>query len=87
MTLVNVAGTFSLAIAFAVMSLTTPMNDLQMVFLGVQSSGSAPWVGSFTGSIRTVYYLSTLFLLVAIVPSVMRGKAGNSVHGRNATST
>jgi hypothetical protein len=79
-TLVNVGGTFSLAIAFTVMSLSTPMQYLQLVFLGVQSPGSHSWIGSFIGSIHSVYYLSTLFLLVAIVPSVMRGKARNSVH-------
>ena len=86
-TLVNVGGTFSLAIAFTVMSLTTPMKDLQMVFLGVLSSGSPSWIGSFVDSIRTVYYLSTLFLLVAIIPSVMRGKAGNSAHGSRSGAT
>ena len=79
-TLVNVGATFSLAIAFTVMSLTTPMKDLQSVFLGVQSSGSAPWIGDFINSIRPVYYLSTLLLLVAIIPSVMRGKASGYSH-------
>jgi hypothetical protein len=59
------------------------MKDLQMVFLGVSASGSPGWVGDFIGSIRSVYYLSTVFLLVAIVPSVMRGKARNSVQGRH----
>jgi len=83
MTLVNVGATFSLAIAFTVMALSTPMKDLQMVFLGVSASGSPGWVGDFIGSIRSVYYLSTVFLLVAIVPSVMRGKARNSVQGRH----
>ena len=79
-TLINVGGTLSLALAFAVMALTTPVKDLQLVFLGVPSSSSAPWIGSFVGSIRSVYYLSTIFLLVAIVPSVMRGKAANFKH-------
>ena len=81
-TLVNVGATFSLAIAFMVMSLTTPMKDLQMVFLGVQSSGAAPWIGDFVSSIRSVYYLSTILLLLAIVPSVMRGKANNAARGK-----
>jgi EmrB/QacA subfamily drug resistance transporter len=79
MTLVNVGGTFSLAMAFTVMSLTMPVKDLQMVFLGVQVSGTASWVGSFIGSIRSVYYLSTLFLLLAIIPSAMRGKVTHSL--------
>jgi EmrB/QacA subfamily drug resistance transporter len=82
MTLVNVGATLSLALAFTVMALVTPMKDLQMVFLGVSASSSAPWIGDFIGSIRSVYYLSTVFLLLAIVPSAMRGKATNSGHGR-----
>jgi len=84
MTLVNVGGTFSLAIAFMVMAFGTPMSVLQTVFLGVSSSGSAPWAGTFVDSIRSVYYLSTIFLLVAIIPSVMRGKAVNSVHSNQS---
>jgi len=48
----------------------------------VQSSGSAPWIGDFINSIRSVYYLSTVLLLAAIVPSVMRGKANNSSHAK-----
>jgi EmrB/QacA subfamily drug resistance transporter len=81
LTLVNVGATFSLAIAFMVMSMTTPMKDLQMVFLGVQSSGSAPWIGDFVNSIRSVYLLSTVLLLLAIVPSAMRGRASNGARG------
>jgi len=81
-TLVNVGATFSLAIAFTVMSLTTPMKDLQLVFLGVQSGGSASWIGDFVNSIRSVYYLSTILLLLAIIPSVMRGKANNTHRAR-----
>jgi EmrB/QacA subfamily drug resistance transporter len=73
-TLINVGATFSLAIAFTVMALTTPMHDLTQIFLGVPGSGSASWTGDFIGSIRSVYYLSTILLLVAIVPSAMRGK-------------
>lgn len=83
MTLVNVGATFSLAIAFTVMALTTPMKDLQMVFLGVSGLGSAPWIGSFIGSIRSVYYLSTVLLLVAIIPSAMRGKSRNFAEATN----
>ena len=80
MTLVNIGGTFSLALAFTVMALSMPMSELQNVFLGIAASGPASWTSGFVGSIRSVYYLSTLFLLVAIIPSVMRGKA-NSASG------
>ena len=73
-TLVNVGATFSLALAFAIMALGTPMTELQQIFLGISGTQSASWVGSFIGSIRSVYYLSTIVLLAAIIPSVMRGK-------------
>jgi EmrB/QacA subfamily drug resistance transporter len=73
-TLINVGATFSLAIAFTVMALSVPMNDLTQIFLGVTGGGTVNWVGSFIGSIRSVYYMSTILLLVAIVPSVLRGK-------------
>ena len=78
-TLVNVGGTISLAIAFIVMALSTPMGDLQQIFLGVSGTSSAPWIGDFIGSIRSVYYLSTILLLFAIVPSVLRGKQNSAI--------
>jgi EmrB/QacA subfamily drug resistance transporter len=73
-TLVQVGGTFSLVIAFLVMTLSTPTNDLERIFLGSFSIGNAPWIGSFINSIDSVYYLSTIFLIIAIIPSIMRGK-------------
>jgi len=76
-TLVVVGGTVSLAIAFFVMVSGTPLVELQRLFLGTAGTGSPPWIGSFIQSIRSVYLLSTVFLLIAIVPSVMRGKAPN----------
>jgi EmrB/QacA subfamily drug resistance transporter len=79
-TLVNVGGTFSLAIAFTVMAFSTPMSALQQIFLGVSGTGSAPWIGDFIGSIRSVYILSTVLLLLAIIPSILRGKQSNGVH-------
>ena len=72
-TLVNVGTTFSLGLAFLVMTVSTPLSDLEEIFLGSSGLGSAPWIGSFISSIHSVYYLSTAFLLVAIIPSVMRG--------------
>jgi EmrB/QacA subfamily drug resistance transporter len=74
LTLVNVGSTFSLAIAFTVMALSMPISALQTIFLGVSSSSTPSWIGGFIGSIRSVYYLSTVVLLIAIIPSVMRGK-------------
>jgi EmrB/QacA subfamily drug resistance transporter len=72
-TLINVGATFSLGISFAAMTVSTPIADLTQIFLGTPGLGSAPWISDFISSIRTVYLLSTIFLLVAIIPSLMRG--------------
>ncbi|WXG43243.1 MAG: MFS transporter [Promethearchaeati archaeon SRVP18_Atabeyarchaeia-1] len=72
-TLINVGATFSLGISFAVMAFSTPISDLSEIFLGAKGLGSAPWIGDFIVSIHSVYLLSTIFLMVAIIPSLMRG--------------
>jgi hypothetical protein len=72
-TLINVGSTFSLGLSFAAMTVSTPILYLTEIFLGVSGLGSAPWIGDFINSIRLVYLLSTVFLLIAIVPSALRG--------------
>jgi EmrB/QacA subfamily drug resistance transporter len=72
-TLINVGATFSLGISFVAMTIGTPINDLTEIFLGAPGLGSAPWIGDFINSIHLVYLLSTIFLLIAIIPSLMRG--------------
>ena len=73
-TLTNVGMTFSLILAFVIMAVSTPMNDLKQIFLGVSGTRSASWVGSFIGSIHSVFYLSTIVLLAAMVISALRGR-------------
>jgi MFS family permease len=77
MTLVNIGATFSLGLAFVIMTVSMPIADLERIFLGSNGLSSAPWIGDFITSIHSVFYLSTIVLLVAIVPSVMRGKRSN----------
>jgi EmrB/QacA subfamily drug resistance transporter len=72
-TLINVGATFSLGISFAVMTVNTPINDLTEIFLGAPGLGSAPWIYDFIASTHSVYLLSTIFLVIAIIPSLMRG--------------
>ena len=72
-TLMNIGMTFALGIAFLVITVSTPMTDLQKIFLGAGGVSNVPWVGSFINSIHSIYYLSTIFLLIAIIPSIMRG--------------
>jgi EmrB/QacA subfamily drug resistance transporter len=72
-TLINVGATFSLGISFALMTLNTPISDLTEIFLGTPGLGSAPWISDFINSIHSVCLLSTILLLIAIIPSLMRG--------------
>ncbi len=72
-TLVNVGSTFSLGIAFSFVTASVPPEDLQKIFLGTGGLNNAPWLGYFIQSVHEVFYLSTIFLLLAIIPSAMRG--------------
>jgi len=79
-TTVFIAGaSFSLGIAFFVLTAGVPIADLQNIFIGGTALSTAPWIGSFIDSIHSVYYLSTLFLLLGIIPSVLRGPSRGRV--------
>lgn len=84
-TTVFVAGaSFSLGIAFFLLTASVPIAELQSIFIGGTALSTAPWVGSFIDSIHQVCYLSTLFLLLGIIPSVLRGpsrKGGEEMPG------
>jgi EmrB/QacA subfamily drug resistance transporter len=75
-----IAGaSFSLGVAFFIMTKGVPIGDLQTIFVGGTALSNAPWIGSFINSIHEVYYLSTAFLLIGIIPSVLRGPSAH--HG------
>jgi hypothetical protein len=70
---VFIAGaSLSLGISFIVLTAGVPIAELQNIFVGGIALNTAPWIGSFIDSIHTVYYLSTVFLLIGIIPSVLR---------------
>ena len=71
---VLVAGmSFSVGLAFFVLTSSVPISELQKIFVGGTALDNAPWIDSFITSIHNVYYLSTAFLLLAIIPSALRG--------------
>jgi EmrB/QacA subfamily drug resistance transporter len=74
-TVLVAGGSFSLGIAFFILTASVPIADLQNIFIGGTALSTAPWIGSFIDSIHQVYYLSTAFLLLGIIPSVLRGKS------------
>ncbi len=73
-TLVSVGQIFSMGMAFYVISLTVPMKSLAGIFLGTSTGGPAgPWINDFINSIHYLFLISTGILLIAIIPSVLRG--------------
>jgi hypothetical protein len=81
-TTVLVAGmSFSIGLAFFVLTSTVPVSELQTIFVGGTALENAPWVDSFIASIHNVYLLSTGFLVLCIIPSVLRGEAGRGTGG------
>ncbi len=74
-TLVNVGNIFSMGIAFYVMSLAVPIHSLAGIFTGTSNGGTSRiLIHPFIDSIHSVFLISTIALLLAIVPSVLRGK-------------
>ena len=73
-TLVNVGSTLSLALAVVVLATVTPVSSLIQIFLGNGGSVSSISVDSFISSIHLVYFISTAILVLAIFPSLLRGK-------------
>jgi EmrB/QacA subfamily drug resistance transporter len=85
-TTVFIAGaSFSLGIAFYLLTIGVPIADLQSIFVGGTALATAPWVGSFIQSIHVVYYLSSLFLLLGIIPSALRGRS-EGLHAEKGVS-
>lgn len=73
-TLTNVGRTFSLGFSFLIMSAVVPVSDLDKIFLGSGSGLTVgPWVNNFISSIHLIFYISAAFLIVAIIPSMLRG--------------
>lgn len=77
-TLVNVGATLSLVVAVSIMATVTPVTSLVLIFLGQGGSVAGSSVDSFVSSIHLVYFVSTVMLLLAIFPSLLRGASRKS---------
>ncbi len=79
-TLTNAGSIFSMGMAFYVMSLSVPITGLAKIFIGTSSGTlTGPEIHSFIDSIHYLFYISTAILLIAIIPSVLRGKRVSDV--------
>jgi len=73
-TLLNTGSTISLGLTLVVMSQVMPRTAIQSIFLGTATEAIAPSVASgFLESIHLIFLVSAALILVALVPSVLRG--------------
>ncbi|MEM0320975.1 MAG: MFS transporter [Thermoprotei archaeon] len=73
-TLTNAGNTFSLGLAFLILTSSTSTKNLEQIFLGSSNLGDAPWIPQFISSIHRVFLVSSAILLLAIIPSILRGQ-------------
>jgi EmrB/QacA subfamily drug resistance transporter len=75
-TLLTSGNTFSFAFTIAILSAAMPLTTIVAIFTGSGSAASDPTitVGPFLHAIHTVFTLSAILLLVAVIPSALRGK-------------
>lgn len=73
-TLLNTGSTISLGITLVVMGSVLPLSAIQAIFLGTASSAFPFTEGAgFLTAIHLIFLISAALLVVALVPSVLRG--------------
>jgi len=75
-TLLNTGSTISLGITLVIMSTVLSLPAIQAIFLGASSSATPFTEGpGFLSAIHLIFVISAGLLLVALVPSILRGSA------------
>jgi EmrB/QacA subfamily drug resistance transporter len=78
-TLLNSGATISLGITLLVMSSVLPLSAIQAIFLGVANASQPFTAGAgFLTAIHLIFLISAGLLLVALIPSVLRGSTAPS---------
>ncbi len=72
-TLINFGNSVSRSLAFVVMAAAVPTAALEGMFAGDYSAVGPSFAASFLDGMHLVFLVSTAFVLVSIVPSVLRG--------------
>jgi EmrB/QacA subfamily drug resistance transporter len=74
-TFVNTGATISLGVTLIIMSSVLSRREIQAIFLGTARTGGAIAIGGgFLDAIHLIFAISAALILVALVPSVIRGK-------------
>jgi EmrB/QacA subfamily drug resistance transporter len=72
-TLINLGNSVSRSIAFAIMAAVVPVAALDKVFAGDYSGGGPAFAAEFVTGVHLVLLVSAGLVLVAIIPSILRG--------------
>jgi EmrB/QacA subfamily drug resistance transporter len=74
-TLINLGNSVSRSLAFVVMGIVVPVAALDDMFAGRYSGGAGSFAGSFVDGIHLVFLVSAGFVLLSIIPSILRGSS------------
>jgi len=73
-TVINLGMSTSRSLAFVIMALAIPVAVLDEMFAGNFGAGSGLFAANFVNGIHLVFLISTAFVLLSIIPSILRGK-------------
>jgi len=79
-TLINFGNSVSRSLAFVVMGAVVPVAALDDMFAGNYGAVGGAFAGSFVDGVHLVFLVSTVFVLLSIVPSILRG--GRAIPGK-----
>jgi EmrB/QacA subfamily drug resistance transporter len=72
-TLINLGNSVSRSLCFVIMALVVPVSALDDMFAGVYPGGSASFSANFVDGVHLVFLVSAGFVVLAIIPSALRG--------------
>jgi EmrB/QacA subfamily drug resistance transporter len=72
-TLINFGNSVSRSLAFVLMAAVVPVAALDDMFAGNYAGAGGSFAGSFVEGIHLVFLVSTGFVLLSIIPSILRG--------------
>ncbi len=72
-TLINLGNSVSRSLAFVVMGFVVPVAALDDMFAGRYPGSAASFAGNFVDGIHLVFLVSAGFVLLSIIPSILRG--------------
>lgn len=84
-TLINFGNSVSRSLAFVVMGAAVPVAALDEMFAGNYGAVGGAFAGNFVDGVHLVFLVSTVFVLLSIVPSILRGGREFQEKGPEAT--